>query len=44
MDKKTLETFNYMKLHPMTCMAGVLVSSAILLSGCESIPAPTEHS
>lgn len=43
MDKKTLKTFNYMTLHPMTRMAGVLVSSAIFLAGCESIPAPTEQ-
>lgn len=43
MDKKTLKTFNGMKLHPMMRMAGALVCSAIFLSGCESIPAPTEQ-
>ncbi|MBK7491582.1 MAG: DUF4398 domain-containing protein [Nitrosomonas sp.] len=43
MDKKTLKTFNDMKLHPMMRMAGALVCSAIFLSGCESIPAPTEQ-
>ncbi|QOJ23983.1 MAG: DUF4398 domain-containing protein [Gammaproteobacteria bacterium] len=43
MDKKTLKTVSYMKLHLMIRMASVLVCSAIFLASCESIPAPTEQ-
>lgn len=43
MDKKISKALSDMKLCSMMRMAGILACSAILLAGCQSIPAPTEQ-
>jgi hypothetical protein len=43
MDKKIPKALSDMNLCSMMRMAGILAYSAILLAGCQSIPAPTEQ-